>query len=1491
MPGNEAEDRIYNVYDLDNSSQNQHISRAVGGNWPVLDYNHWVGNGGTPNLNLNNHTLERLEPAKGHNVESLRMSLNQNYTQWTPGSEYSRSLTIKNPLNTNETFCVQPNQNQQGIYGESTCDQQILSSRAFSVFKSQPDNECADSPTLTTNSERSEITEASVDYNFHRGQQQFVRDREVNVPKPQKMQQPGYNDMQMLQQHMMFKQLQEFQRQQQLGDLRQQNPLNQFPVTTRQVAGAPFSPLINGTPVDAQNMLMNWMQQGAAPGVSNKVIFPQEHGQAMLSMGLTQQIDASLYGTPVSNTRGNMSQYPHFQGMPHNSVNMMAKAGGQAPKSSGFGSPSSGDQHAVSDFVSVPKQELEMKNNARQLPIRGVNSGNFSGNLQERKEPHVNTSTKEFNMKPEQGSSQGLVPLDPMEAKILYNMDENIWDAFGSRPETGAVGVGNTSEHPDSSYSFSSIQGGTWSALMQSAVAEASSSDTGIKEEWSGSTFQNTEQSTDNHISNFVDSERQQTSWVDNNLKSGSSFSSKPLSMVTDPRTSSSFPGFHQSGMQLLTKQREDYCNDSSRESAVNYNPQKPAIQGGEKDPRFIHWTGQMFEHSQSATKHESQEKQQNRQQRENSNDSLKDLNSHDKGHREQLKFFDNFSSSPMNPDKGSAPNFQGSPRASEEVPSRGDHGSNASTSFHGSVLPEGSNISSQTSEHMLELLHKVDQSKDGADSRDTSIAQMHSQSSPSQGFGLRLAPPYQKLANPNSILSPARSSLATNDLNSRQVKAELEEKSQAWHAHPSSFNSSSPSHEVAQRTHWDNRSGSPGPTSLSRYANMQGNSAVSFSPNRPEARSQLQIRPSGLPVTSDSFQASLPGSTSRFSPFNQVPSQDTSQQINSYSASQPFPVLDTMPMSHHSNLSSMAQQGQNSARPYYVWRNVPIQKQPFSSLSSSMESPNNNMSTTSWAPHVPVEQNSVEEGNKSSEVSTSSNLQGYDHMEELTGKEMLQQHISSNILDTSSGGTGQGQENISYLTGLNSGHLGSHVPQQHVDKVRHTDIFSQASQRNLESFSHSRNDHHNYALVQQVQAMNNPDNGFDVQRAAALGGQQLHDNISRFRHLVDGRLNTTSQPNSFPSGDAQVVSPSAEASSQAAVHSRSPQEIAAVGYNDSQPQSSSKNVISNPTEHGHVNLQMANSWFKQYGALRNGQMSPMFDPRPAKAAASQFYLGKPSQNLHMQSSLKWVDGADAGQDGADAAATMLESQQVSSPYTNQVAIMRPKKRKIMTLELRPWHKEVMQDSGRLQNLSVAEQDWAQATNRLTEKVEDEVALIEDVRPIRRSKRRLVLTTQLVQQLFHPAPASIFSADAAGNYGIISYFISRLSLGDSCSFVHSSVKDFLAPLSNSNLNSENPKYAERNAQQILEVMNNLSDRTKQLENDFHRLDKTASVAIIRAEVLELERFTVINRFAKFHVRGQMDVSGSSLTGGVLQRHVIAIPMPQNLPEGVQCLSL
>ncbi|KAH0969270.1 hypothetical protein GBA52_028892 [Prunus armeniaca] len=101
-----------------------------------------------------------------------------------------------------------------------------------------------------------------------------------------------------------------------------------------------------------------------------------------------------------------------------------------------------------------------------------------------------------------------------MEEKILFNTEDNFWDAsMVKRSDIGAGGFGNALEQTGYSDAFPSLQSGSWSALMQSAVAEASSSDTGPQEEWSGLTFQNTDLSTGNQSSNILDSEKQQGSW------------------------------------------------------------------------------------------------------------------------------------------------------------------------------------------------------------------------------------------------------------------------------------------------------------------------------------------------------------------------------------------------------------------------------------------------------------------------------------------------------------------------------------------------------------------------------------------------------------------------------------------------------------------------------------------------------------------------------------------------------------------------------------------------------------------------------------------------------------------------------------------------------------------------------------------------------------------------------------------------------------------
>lgn len=109
---------------------------------------------------------------------------------------------------------------------------------------------------------------------------------------------------------------------------------------------------------------------------------------------------------------------------------------------------------------------------------------------------------------------------------------------------------------------------------------------------------------------------------------------------------------------------------------------------------------------------------------------------------------------------------------------------------------------------------------------------------------------------------------------------------------------------------------------------------------------------------------------------------------------------------------------------------------------------------------------------------------------------------------------------------------------------------------------------------------------------------------------------------------------------------------------------------------------------------------------------------------------------------------------------------------------------------------SVSEQEWALAANTLCEKVPISLILInssftkkslfsnkelfcwlvpsdakidpnEVVSP---SKKRLVLSTNLMQQLLQPAPTFVFSdIKSAFNYEIMLYFESRITLADACS--------------------------------------------------------------------------------------------------------------------------
>ena len=589
----------------------------------------------------------------GPGSESLQVSFDQNHSQVTLRPQFSKIYNRNQQFSSNGHIFghqnLQTRQNQTEFLGENTCYQHNPMLKGLSNFQLQQQTASEDSPTLTTNSERSETAETP-DFNFLGGQQNFIRSQQQGMPQPQPRQSSGFNDMQLVQQHIMFKQLQDLQRQQQLqrlGDTKQNNSINQLSALAKQASGGQFPPLINGTPIhDASQMFMNLVQRGAPPsaqGLPNRLPNAQEQPQPLRSMGLVpQQPDASLYGTPVASARGNMSPYTNLRGMSHDSTGFLANvSANQSQKSpmqpSAFSNPFLGiapqEQGCMPDGTFIAKQGFQGRNLFGQIPIQDLNGRVISENFHQGNVLQRNALVQESNGKQERTGwpgyaqekatqmdpSPGLSALDPVEEKILFNMDDS-WDAtFGKRTDMGTFG--NAWEQTDYMNTFPSVNSGSWSALMQSAVAEASSSDTGLQEEWSGLTFQNTELSTDNQPSNFMDSAKQETGWVDNNLQSASSLSSKPFLAFNDSNMSSSFPGFQQSGMQFSVESRERIRPDSSHDS-IQQSPrntgrwldcnsqQKPHMEGTRQMQSLAHletaWGGQIFEQSESSAQREN---------------------------------------------------------------------------------------------------------------------------------------------------------------------------------------------------------------------------------------------------------------------------------------------------------------------------------------------------------------------------------------------------------------------------------------------------------------------------------------------------------------------------------------------------------------------------------------------------------------------------------------------------------------------------------------------------------------------------------------------------------------------------------------------------------------------------------------------------------------------------------------------------------------------
>ncbi|KAI8543223.1 hypothetical protein RHMOL_Rhmol08G0200600 [Rhododendron molle] len=1577
MPGNEAGDRVHNFFAQDNLSQGQHQSQAVDGSWPG-SINFRAGSqthNGLPNSNSKNYNLGQSDIERGHSSYSIPVSHGGRFTQPAVRPELAKSRPQSQHPNLNGYIhghhILQTRQNAPKFLGVDLESQnRNITPKGLSIYESKQ----RDDPENHTTLVRSESCESPVSFDFFGSQQQMNR-QQTGIMQSLPPHQPGFNDMQLLQQQGMLRKMQELQRQQQIQQLeaiRQSTP-NQISSITEQVSGSNSPTLINGTPVTQITEASNY--PWASPAVNGFGLSP-EQGQSLSLMGSCpqQRVDQSPHGVPGSSSRGASLQYSHSPSdkPPTRQMTMYSNS---FPSNQFTGFP---DQVNMQDGSSDSRHGFLGENLLSHSYGQGLDSG-------------MNLETMHGKTGNQVSSLHNVASLDPTEEKILFG-DDNTWDAFGGSAIMG-LGGSNLLNGTGFSDGFPSLQSGSWSALMQSAVAETSSNDIGLHEEWSGLSSHNTNVSTslpnDANVNNryqgfpglqqsgqrfsYEHSERLQRNSTHRSIQQSSEEGSKLLSRGPLQKPLAE-------GIQIYGNAAHSVDAETNAKNVSGSWPNQQKVSsfnsGRQQSKPNGHNVGEAVTASRDALsiQHENENKLQHLQSSDRGGHFWKADSVPDSSIGFEHAVFSREDSSLNNL---AAIAYSSTARSSQENTQDFSYWKHADSSLkskgtvesgkfhhHHNKGPQVLELSIKNSDKDSVKMHeteKCDRKENSSDSRGSNICQhtttgdvregnwsdgIESQNFPggkekSSGQAGRRTPGHRKfqhhpLGNVDEDVEPScgMEHATHSQTMSQQIPSASCGPNQGYFGHSNFFGhfpktSSEMEKDIQRNKNWADDT--PSRRTLPGFAPSSApfDRSVRIHEQNKATQSSQNMLELLHKVDESQEHGSSDGSVGPLRQ-NQSSSQGFSLQLAP--PSQRLPIQSHALPSHSSEPTNSSQtlfcitpEMREKGHMWLASDEDQVQSLPFPLETSQgefkfggigMPGPtritenhkfyqnrlkpshsSNYVLSNSSTPQDQEDRISQKVVNGPSEYGLNSmELQGFVCQPE---KESLRQLVSSGNTEladrmTASQGKESGVKNQSDSSPLDSA----------------------STQRDIEAFGRSLKpnglSHQNYSLLQQMQAMNSTE------------VEPSNRSLKRLKRADSG----------LGSGDSKMLSFWGDGNAASQLGSNVPsQDVLPLGRKDSEDYSHSNSAASVKAEHSPISLQMAPSWFNQFGTFKNGQMLPMYNARKdgtANNVEPPFAFGKYSDNLLASKSLELVnDAADSNQVGKiwqSSTPTSLAIEHFSSGQSlvqnvaNQsLVVVSPKKRKSATSELLAWHKEVTEGSNSLLTISLAEVDWAKATYRIIDKVEVEAEIIEDGQPVLRPRRRLILTTQLMQQLFLPPPAAILSADASSKYETMAYFVARRALGDACSLNSYFGRDSCVPLGRSKLIGDQSlsevvadvdgkssglhdkcKLSERICgPHLSKVVEAFIDRARKLENEFMSLDKRASILDLRLETQEIEKFSIINRFAKFHGRGQADMADTSSSSDTAanahrtfpQRYVTAVPVPRNLPERVQCLSL
>ncbi|CAI9111867.1 OLC1v1012196C1 [Oldenlandia corymbosa var. corymbosa] len=840
----------------------------------------------------------------------------------------------------------------------------------------------------------------------------------------------------------------------------------------------------------------------------------------------------------------------------------------------------------------------------------------------------------------------------------------------------------------------------------------------------------------------------------------------------------------------------------------------------------------------------------------------------------------------------------------------------NHSIPFNKSVEMFSPDKASQSSQNMLELLHKVDQSKEhgalmhgvasdqnaaadtlqGENSEGSISRLQRSQSSNSQGFGLQLGPPMQRPPIGNQSLSSHSPMQMASSSQSSHAVAEIGQKGHGQLVPISSSQSVPSSRERSQGENYRPGVSVP-PAHVTSLYKVPGNLSA-FNSGFPHSRGPLQSQeiawasgplsrsldkhasaqkddPHDKPPASQSMQTSMPDEA-RSTPYGNsvspVPPQNSVNILPGRVLAQQFPAERPIPVSQPSSVPNYPLVGTSSKPLPNMWTHVPAHQHLLVNEFQKVSSQNSQLNQTNVANSTSASLDQGDKdgkrGNISSEFSAnaanSENIRSEEERQENSGLQESAENVDPGPKIKES----QGKEPV-----VRTSSDGSPAN-------------SLSTQRDIEAFGRSLKPNNmlqqNFSLLNQMRPTKNAEDDPSNRVLKRMKGP-------------DGQTPVDPNMLNFSGAETNMGANASQHGNLAA------QGVLAFSRDGSH---SSSTTTSSKVDQLKISPQMVPSWYNQFVNFRNGQIAPMYDARQAtmlRTAEQPFNFGKSPAIMPTLNSMEPLSTANAvANQGREDTASAAVELYPSSASDQQPVILRSNKRKSCASELDPWHKEVSQGSRIFHTVSMADVEWARASNRLIDKVGDEVDLLEDGSlMVLKPKRRLILTTHLIQKLLRPPSAAFLSLDASLDYESAVYSVSRLALGDACAMVTSTSSKSDIPLDSSNRHSNDCGTSEKVGDQLLlKTIDGFMSRARTLENEFTRLDKRASVLDLILECQDLEKFSVINRFAKFHGRGQAESTeassssdAASYTQKYLQRYVTALPLPRNLPTKVQCCSL